>query len=92
MVIFGANVIMLFFFFIIRFPAWAVLIWWFAVQVITGLPELSPMRPEVSGGVAVWAHVGGFVTGMLLIKFFESEPRVLERTAIRHAQHPGEPW
>ena len=86
------RVNMLFFLFIIRFPAWAVLIWWFAVQVITGLPELSPMRPDVSGGVAVWAHVGGFVTGMLLIKLFESERRVEERTAIRHAEHPGEAW
>ena len=84
--------IFIIFFKIIPIPAWLVLIWWFAVQVITGLPELSPMRPDVSGGVAVWAHVGGFVAGMALIRFFESEPRVLERTAIRHAEHPTAPW
>ena len=55
---------------VIPIPAWAVLIWWFAVQVITGLPELMPLRPEVSGGVAVWAHVGGFLAGVVLVKLF----------------------
>jgi membrane associated rhomboid family serine protease len=80
------------FFKVIPIPAWAVLIWWFAVQVITGLPELSPMRPDVSGGVAVWAHIGGFVTGMALIKLFESEPRVIERTAVWRAEHSRPTW
>src|SRR5919204_3937075 len=65
-----ARVRMLFFFiliFIREFPAWAVLLWWFALQVLTGLPELMTINREVSGGVAVWAHVGGFVAGAALI-------------------------
>jgi membrane associated rhomboid family serine protease len=86
------RVNMLFILFIIPVPAWLVLVWWFAVQVIAGLPELSPMRPDVSGGVAVWAHVGGFLTGMALIKLFESEPRVLQRTAVWRAEHSPSPW
>ena len=70
-------------------PAWLVLLWWFALQVITGLPELSPVRPEVSGGVAVWAHVGGFVAGVLLIKLFEKPRLVAERTSTART---GTPW
>jgi membrane associated rhomboid family serine protease len=51
---------------IIPVPAWLVLIWWFFWQVVAGLPQLTTLRPEVSGGVAVWAHIGGFVAGMIL--------------------------
>jgi len=62
--------IFIIFFKVIAIPAWLVLLWWFAIQILTGLPQLMPMRPDVSGGVAVWAHVGGFVAGVILIKLF----------------------
>ncbi|HEU4989833.1 MAG TPA: rhomboid family intramembrane serine protease [Gemmatimonadaceae bacterium] len=58
------------FFKVFRIPAWLVLIWWFGVQLLTALPELSASTPDLSGGVAVWAHVGGFVAGLLLIHLF----------------------
>ncbi len=58
------------FFKVFRIPAWIVLIWWFAVQLLTALPSLSAGVPDLSGGVAVWAHVGGFLSGMLLIRVF----------------------
>jgi membrane associated rhomboid family serine protease len=77
----------LIFFKIFASPAWIVLIYWFAVQVLTGLPQLSSVRPDVSGGVAVWAHIGGFVTGMVLIKLFENRSYVAARNAIRVEQH-----
>jgi membrane associated rhomboid family serine protease len=84
-----ARVNMLFWFvFIIRvipLPAWLVLVWWFAIQVIQGLPQLSQLESEVSGGVAVWAHVGGFVAGVLLVKLFENRALVTERQVI-HAR------
>jgi membrane associated rhomboid family serine protease len=69
-----------------RIPAWLVLIWWFALQVLTGLPQLMQLNPEVSGGVAVWAHVGGFVAGALLIRFFESDEMVRRRTLVADAK------
>jgi membrane associated rhomboid family serine protease len=75
---------------VIPVPAWLVLIWWFAVQLITALPSLSQVNPSVSGGVAVWAHVGGFVTGMLLIKLFEKPSLVAERSGARRV-HPSWP-
>ena len=48
----------------IRVPAWLMLGLWFAVQVIlggNGMPEAS-----AAGGVAYWAHIGGFITGLVL--------------------------
>jgi membrane associated rhomboid family serine protease len=39
------------------------------------------MRPEASNGVAVWAHIGGFVAGVVLIKLFEDRRRVARRVA-----------
>jgi membrane associated rhomboid family serine protease len=50
------------FFRIINVPAWALLGLWFAMQLISGL-EQARGRP----GVAFWAHVGGFVAGMILV-------------------------
>lgn len=75
----------LFFIRVIPLPAWLVLVWWFGLQVITGLPELSPLRNDISGGVAVWAHVGGFVAGVATVKLFESEARVAARVRAGHA-------
>lgn len=91
-----ARVNMLFFFVIIirviPLPAWLVLVWWFAIQVIQGLPQLNELRPEVSGGVAVWAHVGGFVAGVLLVKLFENKALVEERKTVHDALHPEHPY
>jgi len=85
------RVNMLFILFIVPVPAWLVLIYWFATQLLLGVPELSPLRPQISSGVAVWAHIGGFLAGMALIKLFENPSLVMERTAIGRARHqfPG---
>jgi membrane associated rhomboid family serine protease len=66
---------------IVRVRAWIVLIWWFMWQVLSGLDQLSALRSEVSGGVAVWAHVGGFVAAAL-IRFFVDRDFVERRTAM----------
>jgi membrane associated rhomboid family serine protease len=80
--------IFIIFFKVIAIPAWLVLLWWFFVQVLSGLPQLSSMRPDVSSGVAVWAHIGGFLAGVVLIKLFENPRLVAKRDAIREAEHP----
>ena len=71
----------LIFFKIFRISAWLVLLYWFAIQVLTGLPELNSTSGEPTGGVAVWAHVGGFLTGLLLVRFFE-RPDLLARRRV----------
>lgn len=66
--------------------AWIVLIWWFGLQVLSGLPQVMSLRPEVSGGVAVWAHVGGFVAGVVLIRLFQDRELVRRHRAIADAR------
>ncbi|HMD66659.1 MAG TPA: rhomboid family intramembrane serine protease [Stellaceae bacterium] len=62
----GANVRcfvwIVIFFRIVNVPAWTMLGLWFAAQLLSGLMA-APGRP----GVAFWAHVGGFVTGLVLV-------------------------
>lgn len=82
--------IFIIFFKIFEIPAWAVLLWWFALQVITGLPQLNEVSPEISGGVAVWAHVGGFIAGVLLIKLFENQALVGRKLAVSDARRVWE--
>jgi membrane associated rhomboid family serine protease len=62
----GANVRcfvwIVIFFRVVNVPAWMMLGLWFAMQLVSGLTA-APGRP----GVAFWAHVGGFVTGLVLV-------------------------
>lgn len=44
--------------------------YWFLLQLAMGMVTVGPQAGE-QGGVAVWAHVGGFVAGLVLIKIFE---------------------
>ena len=50
---------------IVRIPAFFVLGFWFLLQLLNGLPSLGA---EATGGVAWFAHIGGFIGGMLLVK------------------------
>jgi membrane associated rhomboid family serine protease len=49
----------------IALPAWTMLLYWVGLQAVSGLFGLMS---EERGGVAVWAHVGGFIAGVVLIK------------------------
>jgi membrane associated rhomboid family serine protease len=49
-------------------PALFFLGFWFLMQVFSGTLALA--GPEHVGGVAFWAHVGGFGAGVLLHRFF----------------------
>lgn len=53
-------------------PASIVLILWFVLQFFSGL--LSFGGPDV-GGVAFWAHIGGFISGLILGKVFSGKRR-----------------
>jgi membrane associated rhomboid family serine protease len=55
----------LFLFFTIRIPAFLMLGYWFFLQIFSGLATLGVGGQE--GGVAWWAHVGGFLLGALLV-------------------------
>ena len=53
---------------IVELPALIVLGSWFVLQIIHGTAALG--GGELAGGIAWWAHVGGFVAGMLMIGAF----------------------
>jgi membrane associated rhomboid family serine protease len=73
--------IFIIFFKVFAIPAWIVLIYWFGLQVVAANWGGGPN--EMSGGVAVWAHIGGFLGGMALVKLFENPQLVAQRNAIR---------
>jgi membrane associated rhomboid family serine protease len=58
-----AKILTFFFIFVLPVPAFFILGYWFAFQF---LEAVSGIGGDPSGGVAVWAHVGGFLIGMLI--------------------------
>jgi membrane associated rhomboid family serine protease len=67
---------------VIAVPAWLILLYWFGLQVLAALPQLTGVETSASSGVAVLAHVGGFVAGVLLAKpFTEHFPMAGRRAA-----------
>ncbi len=69
-------VILGFFVTTIALPAWVMLIYWMAIQVGSGLVD-SLAADAGGGGVAFWAHVGGFVGGVVLVKLFARSNHIL---------------
>ena len=61
-----ARVLTLFFFVLREVPAVVLLGLWFVLQLVSGSASLA--HPQPGGGVAFFAHVGGFVFGALLVK------------------------
>jgi len=72
-------------FFMVPVRAWWVLILWVVGQVVIGLPQLG-QAGDLTGGVAVWAHIGGFLAGALLVRAFE-DPDLTERRRAILLQH-----
>lgn len=60
-----------FFFFTTTLPAWAMLIFWFVFQIVSTIPAGA----AEAGGVAYAAHIGGFLSGVVLMLFFKKKPR-----------------
>jgi membrane associated rhomboid family serine protease len=56
---------LVFVFLTVRLPAMVVLGYWFLIQFFSGLGTLGG---DQTAGVAWWAHIGGFVFGMLLLR------------------------
>lgn len=71
---------------VILVPAWVMIGLWFALQLFSGFATLG--AADV-GGVAFWAHVGGFIAGAILVWLFRDKDAVARQNAVRN-QH--EPW
>ncbi len=58
---------------VVEVPAVIVLGLWFVIQLFSGVGSLATMHQ--GGGVAFWAHIAGFITGMALIFVFKRPER-----------------
>ena len=63
----------------VTLPAWVMLGYWFLIQFVSGLTAFG----GEGGGVAFWAHVGGFVAGVVLVKLFARS----ESVAVHQVHH-----
>jgi len=66
-------VILIIIFTTFRVPAIAMLGYWIVVQLLGAFSSMG----STGGGVAFWAHVGGFVGGALLVWVFKDEELLL---------------
>jgi membrane associated rhomboid family serine protease len=71
-----SRVLTLVFIVFVEVPAVFLLGLWFATQLLSGLGTLAILRPEDMGGVAFWAHAGGFAAGAALVLLFRRPERM----------------
>lgn len=64
-------------------PAWMMIGYWFLLQVISGVLSLN-MGGGESGGVAFFAHIGGFVVGLALVMLFRDRDREMGQRSARN--------
>jgi membrane associated rhomboid family serine protease len=68
----GSRILTLVFIFLVPIPAFFILVYWFFLQFIAGVTSIGDMT---HGGVAWWAHVGGFLMGMALTWIVKSRTK-----------------
>jgi membrane associated rhomboid family serine protease len=61
--------------FFFHVAAWFMLGYWFLMQFLSGTVSSIAVTSQTTGGIAFWAHVGGFVAGVLMIKLFSERPQ-----------------
>ena len=57
----------------VEIPAIAYLVFWFVLQVLSGVSSLG--QSDLAGGVAWWAHIGGFLAGIAGVALFAPPAR-----------------
>ncbi len=63
-----------FFLMLLELPAYLILVYWFVIQLFSGAASVGVQSAQ-GGGVAWWAHVGGFLLGLVLVKKFAGKQR-----------------
>jgi len=70
-----ARVLIWFFpIFFFHVPAWLMLGYWFVMNFLSGTATAIAETSQTSGGIAFWAHIGGFVAGVIMINLFRERP------------------
>jgi membrane associated rhomboid family serine protease len=81
-----------FFLWRVSLPAWVYLIYWAVLQLVAGFTErLTSVSGDYAGGVAVWAHVGGFAAGLALVHLFIHRDWVARKRRLAQI-YQGERW
>ena len=63
-------------FYTVELPAYIFLGLWIILQLLKGYAHLLNTGGAAAGGVAWWAHIGGFAAGILLVNIFKEKARV----------------
>ncbi|HVL56750.1 MAG TPA: rhomboid family intramembrane serine protease [Burkholderiaceae bacterium] len=82
------RVYVLVIFFSVALPAWAMILYWALLQLFGGVTTAVTAQ---SGGVAFWAHLGGFVAGVALVKAFVRPDRLAAHVS-HHWRPRREGW
>ena len=72
-------VTVIFFFTTMDIPAWIMLIYWFVIQFFNGVGTIGYSHVSEGGGVAFFAHVGGFLAGIVLVNLMAPRQRFSRR-------------
>lgn len=70
---------------VLSVPAYALIVFWFLQQLFNGFASLGA-EASTTGGIAFWAHVGGFVAGAALVWLFKDQESVDRQRAAQEAQ------
>jgi membrane associated rhomboid family serine protease len=65
----------------VEIPAVLILLYWFVLQFFSGLGSIATTE-ATSGGIAFFAHIGGFVAGMILIYLLGTRQRYRRRSDV----------
>ncbi|MHB8377761.1 MAG: rhomboid family intramembrane serine protease [Dehalococcoidia bacterium] len=85
-----AVIIPIFFFIPFPLPAFVLIGFWFVAQLLSGYSSIGVKAVGASGGVAYFAHIGGFLAGALLVHLFVwGRPR---RALRRRPRKGGDIW
>ncbi|MBX6341941.1 MAG: rhomboid family intramembrane serine protease [Thermomicrobiaceae bacterium] len=80
-----------FFVTVMMVPAILMIGLWFLIQLFNGLGSLGvPTAP--TSGVAFWAHIGGFIAGLILVWVFRNPHAVARQRAARQGYRPFDRW
>ena len=84
------HLLIILFFFVttVSVPALLVLGYWFLIQLISGFSSTG----GTGGGVAFWAHIGGFIAGLALIPLFRRADLIEARRRLSNPRQARHRW
>ena len=84
------HLLIILFFFVttVSVPALLMLGYWFLIQLIAGFSSTGGS----GGGVAFWAHIGGFIAGLVLIPLFRRTDLIEARRRLSNPRQARHRW